>query len=435
MLKSHRYLLGLFWMLAIFIFPLPLIQALANGLTGPAISNLGIQLGTIAYAWMLLIIFISTKPKWLDRIIGLPSMYFLHGGLAIIMIVFAYVHKLMTSSNGLIKLTGDIGLWILIGTAVYSIFFLSGWLTDRIHWLKIWIRFFEKHIFKHEVSVWLHRLNILATLFVFIHVLLIDYIMQIKGFAILFYAYSLIVFALYAYFLISKTWRFNRAKVIDIRPLSANMTQVTLRFSHTRAEKLKKYQAGDYLFIDFPNIEGMKEMHPFSFVDFDYEKRQVVLAIRADGDFSHKIAKITIGESARIDGPFGTLNNQILNQDDKQQALILLAGGTGVVPLISLALAYASKREIYFIWTVSSEADLVYRKLLLQLADQWPNFYYFESIHRLNLEKISAILPETIIDQAYFLMSGSNKMMIGYRSLLAKFGVKAKNIYYEKFSF
>nr|WP_167549633.1 hypothetical protein [Oenococcus oeni] len=76
MLKNHKYLLGLFWGAAIFIIPLPLIQALATGMNESSASILGFQIGTIAYVWMLFVIFVSTKPKWLDRIIGLPSMYF-----------------------------------------------------------------------------------------------------------------------------------------------------------------------------------------------------------------------------------------------------------------------------------------------------------------------------------------------------------------------
>ncbi|MHA5180362.1 hypothetical protein R5P84_04965 [Oenococcus oeni] len=157
-------------------------------------SILGFQIGTIAYVWMLFVIFVSTKPKWLDRIIGLPSMYFVHGLLGIGAIILAYVHTLMNLSSGLIKLTGDYALWILIGTAAYSILFLSGWITDRVHWVKLIVRFLELHIFKHETSFWIHRLNLIATIFVFIHVLLISYIMQINSFAIIFYLYSFITF-------------------------------------------------------------------------------------------------------------------------------------------------------------------------------------------------------------------------------------------------
>ncbi len=435
MLKNHKYLLGLFWGAAIFIIPLPLIQALATGMNESSASILGIQIGTIAYVWMLFVIFVSTKPKWLDRIIGLPSMYFVHGLLGIGAIVLAYVHTLMNLSSGLIKLTGDYALWILIGTAAYSILFLSGWITDRVHWVKLIVRFLELHIFKHETSVWIHRLNLIATIFVFIHVLLISYIMQINSFAIIFYLYSFITFLSYSCFLVSKYWRFSKANVIEIRNIGGNMTQMILEFSKIKISHLKQYQPGDYVFISFPNLEKMKEMHPFSFVDFYFKNRRIVLAIRGDGDFSRQVSKIEIGEKVLIDGPYGTLNKQIIEQTNAKQPLIMLAGGTGVVPLISLVLEYSKKREIYFIWTVSREDQLVYREMLLQLSKNQKNFHYFESIHRLNSEKLLNILKTPILENSYYLLSGSNIMMLGYKTLLRKCGIHSKNVYYEKFSF
>ncbi|MFT8729557.1 MAG: FAD-dependent oxidoreductase [Oenococcus oeni] len=362
-------------------------------------------------------------------------MYFVHGFLGIGAIILAYVHTLMNLSSGLIKLTGDYALWILIGTAAYSILFLSGWITDRIHWIKLIVRFLERHIFKHETSIWIHRLNLVATIFVFIHVLLIGYIMQINSFALIFYLYSFITFLSYSWFIVSRYWRFSKANVIEVKNLGGNMTQMILKFSKIKISHLRQYQPGDYVFISFPNLEKMKEMHPFSFVTFDLKNKEIVLAIRGDGDFSQQVSQVKIGEAVLIDGPYGTLNKQIIEQSNAKQPLIMLAGGTGVVPLISLALEYSQKREIYFIWTVSSKDQLVYRKMLLQLSKNQEHFHYFESIHRLNSEKLLNILTTPILENSYYLLSGSNIMMLGYKTLLRKCGIHSKNVYYEKFSF
>ncbi|MFT8438892.1 FAD-dependent oxidoreductase [Oenococcus kitaharae] len=362
-------------------------------------------------------------------------MYFVHGFLGIGAIVLAYIHTLVNLSSGLIKLTGDYALWILIGTAAYSILFLSGWITDRIHWVKLIVRFLERHIFKHETSVWLHRLNLVATIFVFIHVLLIDYIMQINSFALTFYLYSFITFLSYSWFIVSRYWRFSKANVIEVKDLGGDMTQMILKFSKIKIGRLRQYQPGDYVFISFPNLEKMKEMHPFSFVDFDLKNKQIVLAIRGDGDFSRRVAQIKNGAQVLVDGPYGTLNNQIVEQENSKQPLVMLAGGTGAVPLINLALRYAQEKEIYFVWTVSHQDQLVYRELLLNLAKKQNKFHYLESIHRLNPEKLSKILETSVLENGYYLLSGSNIMMMGYKKMLRKFGITPGEIYYEKFSF
>ena len=199
MLRQHRYYLGLFWLVTIFVLPLPLIQAIAMGLSPIYVQSLfAINLGVIAYVWMLFELFIATRPKWLERLIGLPEMYFVHGMIGIGIIIVAYLHKSWSQSNGLIKLTGDAALVILIGVLLYSVFFLSGWLTDRVWWLRQ-VKQWLEHVFKHEISVWLHRLNVVATLLIFFHVILIPYIRQDMSFMVWFYTYSGLAFGLYGW--------------------------------------------------------------------------------------------------------------------------------------------------------------------------------------------------------------------------------------------
>ncbi|MDI6651294.1 iron reductase, partial [Leuconostoc suionicum] len=153
MLMQRKYLLGLAWMTAIFIIPLPFIQTLNSGLSSAYVSERVPTLyGTIAYSWMLLAIYIGTKPKWIDRLIGLPSAYMLHGILSLAAILLAFLHKEETWSNGLIKLTGDWAFDIFIGLSIYSLVFFAGWLTSRVLPL-LWIKKQLEFIFKHELSI------------------------------------------------------------------------------------------------------------------------------------------------------------------------------------------------------------------------------------------------------------------------------------------
>jgi predicted ferric reductase len=49
--------------------------------------------GVIAYVWMLWLLFFGTKPKWIDRLIGLPMAYMIHGILSLVAIILAFLHK------------------------------------------------------------------------------------------------------------------------------------------------------------------------------------------------------------------------------------------------------------------------------------------------------------------------------------------------------
>ncbi len=74
---------------------------------------------------------------------------------------------------------------------------MAGWLTSRWVWLVNLKRFLEK-LFKHEFSIWIHRLNLLAVILVYLHIWVIDYIRQATGFMVLISLYTLFALGSYA---------------------------------------------------------------------------------------------------------------------------------------------------------------------------------------------------------------------------------------------
>ena len=197
MLKKHKLYLNLTWLFIILLLPLPLVITLKMGLPEIFQSDfLAITFGVVAYTWMLAVIFLSTKPKWLDNLIGLPDMYLIHGVLSIFALGLLYLHKFNIPSVGWIKQIGDISLYIYTGVIAYSLIFLAGWLTSRIKFL-LKIKKTLERVFKHEISIWLHRLNVIATIGGFIHVLIIDYIVNITPFFVILCFYFFYTFISY----------------------------------------------------------------------------------------------------------------------------------------------------------------------------------------------------------------------------------------------
>lgn len=421
MLMHRKYLLGLAWMTAIFIVPLPFIQTLNTGLPSIYVrERIPILYGTIAYTWMLLAIYIGTKPKWLDRLIGLPSAYMLHGILSLAAIILAFVHKEETWSNGLIQLTGDWAFDIFIGLAIYSLVFFSGWLTSRVPSL-LWIKKQLEHILKHELSIWIHRLNILATILVFIHVLLIPYIRQIKFFMIVFLIATLFVFATYT---ISLFPRGKKAKVLTNTELTSNLHQLRLL---TR-EQLQFF-SGDYVFLSFPTIVGLKEPHPFSVVNVPNNKNEVVLAIRGDGDFTRKLSDVKQSDLALINGGFGQYQTVI--DDQKPSRLLLIAGGIGVIPLLSLIDENASI-PINILYSSHNKENILYTEKFSEWNNR-ANFEYTIKVGRFNDEQVLSALSENT-KNVLVLIGGPTMMGRYWLKRLQKFGLTGSQIYYEEFS-
>ena len=233
MLREHRFIFNMIWLIVLLTIPLPLIVALGNGLPEVFGSRvLAINLGVFAYSWMLSAIFLSSQPKWLDRIIGLPDMYIIHGVTAIFAVIFMYLHDQLLKSSGLIKLTGEWSMNIFIGIVAYSLVFMAGWLTSRISILMKIKKMLEK-IFKHELSMWIHRLNLVAALLAFLHVLLIPYIRSIIPFTILVILYTVIAFGAYGYYAYNKYLNVQVGLLKNARKVDSNITELTITTSES----------------------------------------------------------------------------------------------------------------------------------------------------------------------------------------------------------
>ncbi|WP_155286338.1 FAD-binding oxidoreductase [Lacticaseibacillus zhaodongensis] len=420
MLKRFPYLLGLTWLVVLFILPLPLVLTLATGLHS---ANLGVQFGNIAYVWFLAAIYLATRPQWLDRLIGLPSIYMVHGCLSIVAIVVAVLHKIHTNSFGLIRLTGDIALVLFIAMMLYSLVFMAGWLTSRIPLLAR-LKHLLEGTFKHEFSVWLHRLNLIAVALVFVHVQLIDYITAIHPYMFLFNGYTLVVALAYAYTKIRDTWWLPQAKLTAKRQLAPNFFEFTFRFTHHYRLQIAP---GDYVFISFPDYPSMRELHPFS-VASPVENDRLVLAVRGDGDFTRAMQQLPVNTLTNVAGGFGRFKTMIDTHPDTP--MVLVAGGSGVVPMIALIQAYPNV-PITLYYSAHRAQDLIYVPQLRALAAKRTNLKLHVQAGRFAVAKETAALTQS---PNLYLLSGPSKMGHSWSHALSNAGVASTDMYYEEFS-
>ena len=130
MLKQQPKVLYLTWTAILVALPLPLIILLNTSLLD-TISNLFLyDLGLIAYVWWLAIVYLSTRPQWLDRLIGLPAMYFVHGMLGVLaLLAIFFYQQFLFSMHTEIRLTGEWAWYLAVFGIAYAIFFMSGWLV------------------------------------------------------------------------------------------------------------------------------------------------------------------------------------------------------------------------------------------------------------------------------------------------------------------
>ncbi|MFZ2846568.1 MAG: FAD-binding oxidoreductase [Lactococcus chungangensis] len=426
MFSGYKYKIGMAWLISVFVLPLPFIYTFGQGLPALYASQApAFMFGVIAYVWMLLAIYIGTKPKWIDRLIGLPMAYMIHGILSLVAIILAFLHKEGSPSAGLIKLTGDYAFYLFVALAIYSLVFMAGWLTSRIRILEVIKKNLEK-LFKHELSVWLHRLNVIATILVFIHVQLIDYVRANLSFMILFYAASMFVTASYAWAKLKDDSKGYKGKLISNQEIAPNIRELTIRLPKKRSLRLAP---GDYVFISFPNIKGMGEPHPFSIANAVGSDKLVKLVIRGDGDFTRGLRNVSAPTDIAVDGGFGMYQSVI--KDNKAKQLLIIGGGIGIVPLLSVVDGNENI-ETRFFYTVTKGTPLIYQDRIAQWQNR-QNFQAYCQEGRFQNEQILSILPK---DMSNFvvLLGGPANMGRNWKKILEKAGVPVSHIYYEEFS-
>lgn len=425
MKDSHNYALGLTWSIILFLVPLPMIQSLAVGLpVAYADEFQAIYFGAIAYTWMLVAIYLSTRPKWLDRLIGLPNMYLIHGIISIAAVFLAYLHQSQTQSIGWIKTTGDWAYWLLVGVLGYSLIFMAGWLSSRINIVRL-IKLWLAPIFRHEVSIWIHRLNLVATVLVFIHVTLIDYVMAIKPFMFWFYLYSGLTLVSYLWSKYRNWTKITNALLISNREIATNVRELTLH-PNSHISTL----TGDYIFVAFPTIQGLSELHPFSLVNSRPEAGKIVLAIRGDGDFTRSLNQVQPGTPAKMTGGYGRYQ-PFLDEHSGFQNMVIIAGGIGVVPLLSIIGSHPDV-HIQLFYTAHRKSDLLYSEKL----DVWQRrttFQLFQQVGRFDDAEIIHQLPSNWQGNTIFLLGGPSKMTRHWRRVLLRHGALRKHIYAEEF--
>jgi len=425
MTKKFQMYKNMIWAVILFTLPLPLIATVTNGIS-PLYQGmlLYIDLGIYAYVWMLAVIFLSTRPKWIERTIGLPDMYLIHGLTATMALVLLDLHSTFLHSDGIAKLAGKVSFLMFNGLVAYALIFLAGWLTSRVPFLK-WIKNLLSPIFTHEVTIWIHRILIIATALIFVHVLAIDYISSISNFMFLFILYTIIAFAGYAWYLIEKNANWRLGTVAQVDKIDGNIVALDIALSR---ENAKQIAGGDFVFISFPEHEGLGAPHPFSILNHPHAEGHIVLGIDGVGDFTQGLNTVKPGEKVRVSVGYGLLN-KLVKESDPDRQLVLIGGGIGIVPLLSLAETYPSK-PITMLYTVKQDKELLYQENFQDLMHR-PNFRLYQQKTRFSDDQLDDYLP--LDDQTDYILAGPMPMIKTYQKCLKAAGVANESVFYERF--
>lgn len=152
------------------------------------------------------------------------------------------------------------------------------------------------------------------------------------------------------------------------------------------------------------------------------------------------------GDIVDVRAPSGKFSLNLLSH----KPAVLIAGGIGITPLLSMLNAVCdtdAQREIWFFFSVKNKKNHIMRRRLQQIAAEFENIHIFtcythpeaEDIKGLDYEyagRINATLLKTQLpgNNFEFYLCGPNSMIENLRINLIDWGVPTQSIHYERFT-
>lgn len=400
--------------------------------------------GLLAYSLLLFELLLAARPRFLEKQIGLPELYAVHGmtGFAILIVVIAHANAAMRFSERFSALafvfpTGILSAILFLLAILTGAFILSGILAQRIKWItqiqKKW---------KRETGLFIHGFSVLSVFLVFVHMLSLELIRSNVLFCVLNTLYVLIQAGVFFSAKV-KARHTHRYTLTKLKKLNKNVFDLELSFA---SGKPLNYRAGQYVFLTFVNSALPRESHPFSISSSPADNNRLLLTVKQSGDYTRKISELKAGDMAVLEGPYGHFYRYYDKNGDSP--LILLAGGIGITPLLSILREQTrlpNSRKIILLWSLSKQSDVLLLDELEFIKRNYSDFTYIITLSKEKADKfrhgrISMDLLEesgirSLKGKGEYFICGPLSMMNATKDLLVKSGVPSQSIHMEKFSF
>lgn len=154
----------------------------------------------------------------------------------------------------------------------------------------------------------------------------------------------------------------------DVRPEAPGISTLTLAPGR-RSHRPLVFRPGQFVWLRTAgSMRGLLHDHPFSIASSTTRSsRQLDFTVRHVGDFSSSLANIAPGTRIHLDGPYGSFDSA----DPDARRLLLVAGGVGITPLMSILRTHADlgdPRPHVLVVGARTELDLLFREELKTLS-------------------------------------------------------------------
>ena len=436
-LLSHRqrkkWRLGLIVLSLFVVAGLPLAEIFEYTLEAQLFSRdwyhgLGAPFGMAAALLLSLQFVIASKLQFLDRIFTLNRLFGLHRWIGLVAALCALAHPLIMFWPRLPQI-GPFSLefWPeMLGGAV--LLGLCGAVIAAI--------FRER--FQLPFHVWLpmHRWGM-----VLLAILALIHFSFVEGHFELGISHGLLLVALSGFMINSATNRGALFRVTRIQEVGRATFAVNLV---PEQNGLAVHAPGQFALVTFQAVKLPREEHPWTISSSPVQGPGLQFTIKESGDFTRRIRELEIGDLARIRGPYGLFSHLALEIDQGTE-LIMIAGGVGVTPFLSMLRYMADEgdaRKIILIWSNKTEEDILWKEDLEKLAGELSGLQVHHVLTRqhdwggftgyIDANVLQQLLKETA-GESPILLCGPAPMIAVVKEELQKCGFNPERFHTEEF--
>lgn len=201
-----------------------------------------------------------------------------------------------------------------------------------------------------------------------------------------------------------------------------------------------RYLPGQFAFLSLHSSRISQESHPFTLCSSPTRTDGIEFTIRASGDWTARVDAALKGARAVIDGPYGQFSYMLKNNG---QGIILIAGGVGITPMMSMLRCMVDSREqlpVSLVWSCRTGKDMVYTGELEAIAAALPHFRFVPHLTggsrgtgRLDEQKLALLLKGCSTDSTIF-VCGPPPFTASLVRQLPRLGFSRRAIHSERFA-
>jgi len=428
----------LIWTIYLLIVLLPLIIMLVFPMPGGRDfwRDLSVGLGFVGLAMAGLQFIPTARLRFLADTFDMDTVYKVHHYLSIVSVFLIFLHPIiLLLNNPYIRLifnpfnapwrvqAGWIGLGSLLVIAITSV------LRNEI---------------KLDYNAWHTLHNLLAifmAVFALVHIFQINYYSSSTAVKSIWIFEGVIWTGMMLYSRVVKPFQIAKKPFIVKQIIEETKDTWTIVLNPKGHEGLD-FKAAQVAWININTLPFTLHKNPFSISGSACRKDELRFSIKALGDFTSTIGQLKGGETVFVDGPYGSFS---LEDPRTEKGLVLLAGGIGVAPIMSILFTMADlkdKRPIYLFYGSYDEENIIFKKDLEELQNQL-NLKIYHVLENpkdtknylrgyITRELLETKLPENR-KELYYFVCGPLPMIEAMEIHLKELGIPESQVTIEKY--